>query len=61
MSETYSLAEAAIKIIQDRRSIRCYTDEPVADEFEMSLQQGISNAPMPFVRSDSMQEGEPIG
>lgn len=31
MSETYSLTEAAIKIIQDRRSIRDYTDEPVAE------------------------------
>ena len=31
MSETYSLSEAAIKIIQDRRSIRDYTDEPVAE------------------------------
>lgn len=31
MSETYSLREAAIKIIQDRRSIRDYTDEPVEE------------------------------
>jgi nitroreductase len=32
MSETYNLVDAAIKIIQDRRSIREFTDEPVADE-----------------------------
>jgi nitroreductase len=32
MSETYSLIDAAVKIIQDRRSIRNYTDEPVSDE-----------------------------
>lgn len=31
MSESYSLKEAAIKIIQDRRSIRDYTEEPVAE------------------------------
>lgn len=31
MSETYNLSEAAIKIIQDRRSIRDYTDEPVSE------------------------------
>ena len=32
MSETYNLVDAAIKIIQDRRSIREFTDEPVSDE-----------------------------
>jgi nitroreductase len=32
MSETYNLVDAAIKIIQDRRSIREFTDEPVADQ-----------------------------
>jgi nitroreductase len=32
MSDTYSLAEATMKVIQDRRSIRDYTDEPVADQ-----------------------------
>ena len=32
MSETYSLAEATMKVIQDRRSIRDYTDEPVSDQ-----------------------------
>ncbi|NIS82439.1 MAG: proton-conducting membrane transporter, partial [Anaerolineales bacterium] len=32
MSEKYSIAEAAMKIIQDRRSIRDYSDEPVSEE-----------------------------
>lgn len=32
MSETYSLVEATMKVIQDRRSIRDYTDEPVSDQ-----------------------------
>jgi nitroreductase len=32
MPETYSLADATMKVIQDRRSIREYTPEPVADQ-----------------------------
>lgn len=32
MSETYSLAEATMKVIQDRRSIREWTEEPVSEE-----------------------------
>jgi nitroreductase len=32
MSETYSLVEATVKAIQDRRSIRSFTDEPVSEE-----------------------------
>lgn len=32
MSDTYTLIEAATKIIQDRRSIREYTADPVSDE-----------------------------
>ena len=32
MSETYSLVEATMKVIQDRRSIREWTDEPVSEE-----------------------------
>ncbi len=32
MTETYSLAEATMKVIQDRRSIRAWTDEPVSEE-----------------------------
>ncbi len=32
MPERYSLVEATMKVIQDRRSIRQYTDEPVSEE-----------------------------
>lgn len=32
MSETYNLVDAALKVIQERRSIREYTAEPVSDE-----------------------------
>lgn len=32
MTETYSLVDATMKVIQDRRSIREYTEEPVADQ-----------------------------
>jgi nitroreductase len=32
MPETYSLVDATMKVIQDRRSIRDYTPEPVADQ-----------------------------
>jgi nitroreductase len=32
MSETYNLIDATMKIIQDRRSIREYTPEPVSDQ-----------------------------
>jgi nitroreductase len=32
MSETYTLAEATMKVIQDRRSIREWTEEPVSEE-----------------------------
>ena len=41
MSETYTLKEAAIKIIQDRRSIRHYTEEPVAEgDLDLILEAG---------------------
>ena len=32
MPETYSLVDATMKVIQDRRSIRDYTSEPVSDQ-----------------------------
>ena len=32
MSETFTLADATLKTIQDRRSIREYSAEPVSDE-----------------------------
>jgi nitroreductase len=31
MSETYNLADATLKVIQDRRSVREFTDEPISD------------------------------
>lgn len=41
MPERYGLAEAATKIIADRRSIRQYTDEPVSEEhLEVILEAG---------------------
>ena len=30
--ETYNLVDAAIKVIQDRRSVRNFTDEPIVDQ-----------------------------
>lgn len=30
--ETYNLVDAAIKVIQDRRSVRNFTDEPITDQ-----------------------------
>ena len=32
MSETYTLVDATVKVIQDRRSIRDYTADPVSDQ-----------------------------
>jgi nitroreductase len=32
MAETYTLADATMKVIQDRRSIREFTEEPVSDQ-----------------------------
>jgi nitroreductase len=32
MSETFTLAEATMKVIQDRRSVREFTNEPVSDQ-----------------------------
>jgi nitroreductase len=32
MAETYTLADATMKVIQDRRSIREFTEEPVSDK-----------------------------
>ena len=41
MSETYSLADATMKAIQDRRSIREWTEEPVSEEaLAMILEAG---------------------
>ncbi len=41
MAETYTLADATMKVIQDRRSIREWTDEPVSeDDLQMILESG---------------------
>lgn len=41
MSETYTLVDATMKVIQDRRSIRDYTDEPISEEdIKMILETG---------------------
>lgn len=45
MSEQYDLAEAALKIIQDRRSIREYTDEPVSEEDLKLILEAARQAP----------------
>jgi len=45
MSETYGLAEAAMKVIQDRRSIREFTDEPVSEQDLQLLMEAARQAP----------------
>jgi len=41
MAETYNLADATMKVIQDRRSIRNYTADPVSDQdLDMILEAG---------------------
>ncbi|MDA8127009.1 MAG: nitroreductase family protein [Deltaproteobacteria bacterium] len=41
MAETYSLVEATMKVIQDRRSIREWTEEPVSEEdIQMIMEAG---------------------
>ncbi len=45
MSEQMSLAEAAFKVILDRRSIREYTDEPVSEEDLKMILEAARQAP----------------
>lgn len=45
MPEQYDLVEAAIKIIQDRRSVREYTDEPVSEEHLEMILEAARQAP----------------
>jgi nitroreductase len=45
MPERYDLVEAAMKIIQDRRSIRRYTDEPVSEEHLEMILEAARQAP----------------
>jgi len=41
MADTYTLAEATMKVIQDRRSIREWTEEPISEEdLQMILESG---------------------
>jgi nitroreductase len=45
MSETYSLIDATVKLIQDRRSIRDYSDEPVSEEDLKMILEAARQAP----------------
>jgi nitroreductase len=45
MPEQYDLVEAAMKIIQDRRSIRHYADEPVSEEHLEMILEAARQAP----------------
>ena len=45
MSEQQSLAEATMKVIQDRRSIREYTDQPVSEEDLKMILEAARQAP----------------
>ena len=45
MSETYNLVDATMKVIQDRRSIRDFTEEPVSDEHLDMILEAARQAP----------------
>ena len=45
MPEQYDLVEATMKVIQDRRSIRRYTDEPVSEEHLDMILEAARQAP----------------
>jgi len=45
MSETYNLIDATMKIIQDRRSIRNFTEEPVSDQYLDMIMEAARLAP----------------
>lgn len=45
MTELYSLADAAMKVIQDRRSIREYSPEPVSDDDLDQILEAARQAP----------------
>ena len=45
MSEQYSLVEATMKVIQDRRSIRQYTEDPVSEEHLDMILEAARQAP----------------
>jgi nitroreductase len=45
MPESYTLAEATLKVIQDRRSIREWTDEPISEEDLAMIMEAGRQAP----------------
>ena len=45
MSETYSLVDATMKVIQDRRSIRNFTDEPISNQDLDKIMEAARQAP----------------
>jgi nitroreductase len=45
MTETYTLVDATMKVIQDRRSIREYTEEPVSDQDLDKILEAARQAP----------------
>jgi nitroreductase len=45
MTDTYNLVDATMKVIQDRRSIREFTDEPVSDQDLDMLLEAARQAP----------------
>lgn len=45
MAEEYSLVQAAVKIIQDRRSVRHYTEEPVSEQNLKTILEAARQAP----------------
>lgn len=45
MEETYTLADATMKVIQDRRSVRSFTEEPVSDKDLDLIMEAARQAP----------------
>ena len=45
MEETYTLADAAMKVIQDRRSVRSFTEEPISDKDLDLIMEAARQAP----------------
>lgn len=45
MSEKYSLIDATVKVVQDRRSIRDYSDEPISEEDLRMILEAARQAP----------------
>lgn len=45
MEETYTLVDAAMKVIQDRRSVRSFTEEPISDKDLDLIMEAARQAP----------------